>query len=48
MVPSGRRDQAFIIASEPLTEERESWVRVPKNTMIAVTPQLNVSLRPLT
>lgn len=48
MVPSGLCDQAVIVASEPLTQERERWVKVPKNNMVVVTPELHVSLMPLT
>ena len=38
---------AIIIASEPLTTERSDWQRVPKNHLLAVTPEFHVSQLPI-
>ena len=38
---------AIIVTSEPLTELREDWQKVPKNHAVVVTPELNVRLSPV-
>ena len=38
---------AVIVTSEPLTELREDWLKVPKNHAVIVTPELEVRLSPV-
>jgi ergothioneine biosynthesis protein EgtC len=47
MLPAEQQEHAVIIASEPLTDAKEDWVKVPKNHLVMVTSQLNVSSVPL-
>lgn len=45
-----RRQECFIIASEPLSvneEDRRDWVPVPKNHCVVITPQYNLLLYPI-
>lgn len=44
MRPAAGRPEAIIIASEPVSEQREDWTEVPANHMISVTPELDVRL----
>ena len=37
----------MLIASEPLTYERADWMEIPNNTMVVVTPRLNLLLIPV-
>jgi predicted glutamine amidotransferase len=46
MLPAGQHEQAVIIASEPLTNGKENWLKIPKNHMVIVTPELKM-IRPL-
>ena len=41
-VPTKKRANAIIIASEPLTSERANWTRIPKNHLIIITPELHI------
>lgn len=43
MLPAEQQEHAVIIASEPLTDAKEDWVKIPKNHLVMVTSQLNVS-----
>ena len=36
-----------MIASEPLTYERSDWLAIPTNTILMVTPRMNVLLHPI-
>ncbi len=47
MVRAEEHEQAVIIASEPLTDLNEDWVRVPKNHLVMVTPDLKVGFLPI-
>ena len=47
MVKDNGRNEAVIIASEPLTDVREDWELVPRNHLVTVSPELHVHLRPL-
>lgn len=47
MVKSNGRNEAVIVASEPLTDVEEDWELVPRNHMVTVSPELQVQLRPL-
>ncbi len=45
-----RRQQCYIIASEPLSvreEDRRDWIPVPKNHIVVITPQRNLLLYPI-
>ena len=42
-----RPDPLVLIASEPLTYERADWMEIPNNTMVVVTPRLNLLLIPV-
>lgn len=42
MRPAQRHPKATIIASEPLTSERDDWIAVPANNLIMVTPELHL------
>lgn len=41
------RTGAVIIASEPLTDDREDWEAVPRNHWVTVSPELEVKLAPI-
>lgn len=47
MRPTNRRPHAVIIASEPLTENRNDWIPVPKNNLVVITPELHVRYLPV-
>ena len=47
MIRSNGRNEAVIVASEPLTDVQEDWELVPRNHMVTVSPELSVHLRPL-
>ncbi|CAO1623591.1 unnamed protein product [Sympodiomycopsis kandeliae] len=42
-----RRQNIVVVASEPLTFEKADWMEVPTNTMIVVTPKMNVLQIPI-
>lgn len=44
MRPAGRHPNAVIIASEPLTENRQDWSAVPENHAVVVTPEMRVHI----
>ena len=44
MSQADRRQMCHIIASEPLTDDKDDWVQVPRNHMVVVTPQSNLLL----
>ena len=47
MIKSDRREDVIIVSSEPLTHERDDWISVPRNTVIVITPKLNMLLYPI-
>ncbi|MBT3222302.1 MAG: hypothetical protein HN348_24785 [Proteobacteria bacterium] len=46
MVDAGPEDQAVIVASEPL-DKGDRWTEVEPNHLVLVTPELEVSTRPM-
>ncbi|MBW0551878.1 hypothetical protein O181_091593, partial [Austropuccinia psidii MF-1] len=42
-----KREKIILIASEPLTFEKTDWVEIPCQTLIAVTPKMNVLQYPI-
>lgn len=44
MIQADKRQQCHIITSEPLTDDDNDWIEVPKNHMIIITPQSNLLL----
>ena len=47
MTPAEGRVEAAIIASEPLTADREDWKAVPANHIVTVSPELHIDVSPL-
>ena len=47
MRPVQRHPKAVIIASEPLTAERDEWTPVPANHLVLVTPELDLRVLPI-
>jgi len=47
MLPANSQVEAVIVASEPLTDEREDWTLVPANHMVVVSPEFEVQMQPL-
>lgn len=47
MIRRGDLTGAVIIASEPLTDEREDWEAVPLNHCISVSPELGLDVQPV-
>lgn len=47
MVSAEDDPHTVIIASEPLTEDRASWERIPPNHMVMVTPELQIRFYPI-
>ncbi|MDH3531860.1 MAG: class II glutamine amidotransferase [Gammaproteobacteria bacterium] len=47
MIPRDDRIEAVVIASEPLTEQRDDWESVPENHVVTVSPELHVRIDPL-
>jgi glutamine amidotransferase len=47
MLPARDHPQAVIIASEPLSAVREGWLEVPPNHAVLATPDLDVTLQPI-
>ncbi|MGI9224867.1 MAG: ergothioneine biosynthesis protein EgtC [Woeseiaceae bacterium] len=39
--------EAVIVASEPLTEQREDWELVPGNHIVTISPEMHVRIEPL-
>ncbi|OMJ25274.1 putative glutamine amidotransferase DUG3 [Smittium culicis] len=46
-VRSNKKDKSFVIASEPLTFERNDWIAIPTNTLLVITPKLNILMYPI-
>jgi len=47
MLPAESRVEAVVIASEPLTADREAWAPVPPNHIVTVSPELHVHFEPM-
>ncbi|WVN85295.1 uncharacterized protein L203_100440 [Cryptococcus depauperatus CBS 7841] len=47
MTKADKRENIVMIASEPLTFERSDWMEVKTNTMIVVTPKMNLLQIPI-
>ncbi|KAJ1948930.1 glutamine amidotransferase subunit [Linderina pennispora] len=47
MVKANKREDVVVVASEPLTYERSDWMAMPTNTLLVITPKLNVHLYPI-
>ncbi|KAI9228980.1 MAG: N-terminal nucleophile aminohydrolase [Piptocephalis tieghemiana] len=47
MVKADKREDMVVIASEPLTFEKTDWLTVPTNTLVVITPKINVLLYPI-
>ncbi|KAI8323773.1 N-terminal nucleophile aminohydrolase [Martensiomyces pterosporus] len=47
MVKANKREDVVVVASEPLTYERSDWMAIPTNTLLVITPKLNVHLSPI-
>lgn len=46
MTPADGRVEAVILASEPLTTDREDWTPIPANHLVTVSPELHIDLVP--
>ncbi|CAE7214511.1 unnamed protein product [Rhizoctonia solani] len=47
MTKSDKRENIFLIASEPLTFEKADWMEIPSNTIIVITPKMNILQIPI-
>ncbi|PVZ99543.1 hypothetical protein BB558_004469 [Smittium angustum] len=47
MIRANKRDKSVVVASEPLTFERNDWLVIPTNTLLVITPKMNVLLYPV-
>ncbi|CAD6569554.1 MAG: hypothetical protein TREMPRED_005293 [Tremellales sp. Tagirdzhanova-0007] len=47
MTKADKRESVIMIASEPLTFERREWMEVKTNTMIVITPKMNLLQIPI-
>ncbi|KAI9010890.1 nucleophile aminohydrolase [Phycomyces nitens] len=47
MIKADRREDMVVVASEPLTFEKADWLTIPTNTVLVITPKLNVLLQPI-
>ncbi|KAI9317425.1 nucleophile aminohydrolase [Dichotomocladium elegans] len=47
MIKADRREDMVVVASEPLTFEKADWLTIPTNTILVITPKLNVLLHPI-
>lgn len=47
MVKAGRQQNIVVIASEPLTFEQADWMEIPSNTIVCITPNMNVLSYPI-
>ncbi|PVU92985.1 hypothetical protein BB561_003509 [Smittium simulii] len=47
MIRNNRRDESVVIASEPLTFERNDWLVIPTNTIFVITSKINVLMFPI-
>ncbi|ORX39847.1 putative cytoplasm protein [Kockovaella imperatae] len=47
MTKADKRESIILIASEPLTFERSDWMEVKTNTMLVITPKMNLLQIPI-
>ncbi|PWZ01654.1 N-terminal nucleophile aminohydrolase [Testicularia cyperi] len=47
MVKTDRREKIIVVASEPLTFEKADWMEIPTNTLVCITPKMNVLQLPI-
>ncbi|KAK6902897.1 glutamine amidotransferase [Kwoniella mangroviensis CBS 10435] len=47
MTKADKRENIIMVASEPLTFERSDWMEVKTNTMIVITPKMNLLQIPI-
>ncbi|KAK1925024.1 cytoplasm protein [Papiliotrema laurentii] len=47
MTKADKRENLIMIASEPLTFERSDWMEVKSNTMLVITPKMNILQIPI-
>ncbi|KAG8963341.1 hypothetical protein FRC05_004778 [Tulasnella sp. 425] len=47
MSKQDKRENIILIASEPLTFEQADWMEIPTNTLIVITPKMNVLQIPI-
>jgi len=47
MCKSDKRENIIMVASEPLTFEKADWMEIPTNTMLVITPKMNVLQIPI-
>ncbi|KAK0530292.1 glutamine amidotransferase subunit [Tilletia horrida] len=42
MVKANKREKVIVVASEPLTFEKADWLEIRTNTLLCITPKMNV------
>ncbi|PWN94484.1 N-terminal nucleophile aminohydrolase [Tilletiopsis washingtonensis] len=47
MVKADKREKIVVVASEPLTFEKADWMEIATNTLVCVTPRMNVLQYPI-
>jgi len=47
MVKTDKREKIIVVASEPLTFEKADWMEIPTNTLVCITPKMNVLQLPI-
>lgn len=47
MVKADRRQKIIVVASEPLTFEKADWMEIESNTIVCITPNMNVLQYPI-
>ena len=47
MIQTDKRQLCHIVSSEPLTDDPNDWIEVPKNHIVLITPQSNLLLFPI-
>lgn len=47
MVKADRRQKIVVVASEPLTFEKADWMEIESNTILCITPNMNVLQYPI-
>lgn len=47
MVKADKREKIILVASEPLTFEKADWIQIPTNTLVIITPKMNVLQQPI-
>ncbi len=47
MVKADKRERIILVASEPLTFEKADWIQIPTNTLVTITPKMNLLQQPI-